>query len=132
MPSKYQIALVARGKWSVRNPPPFSLSNIAVKPHSSPGRGPKLHISTARRSPGSAGFPSVSTTQLLSWIEPAVQSTISIRNISPVLISVTGELREAEMELGRDQIALARFSSLDSPEKVEKPFFKLSYSLFSA
>ncbi|KAG5623834.1 hypothetical protein H5410_009052, partial [Solanum commersonii] len=64
---------------SVRNPPPFSLSNIAVKPHSSPGRGPKLHISTARRSP-----------ELLSWIAPAVQSTISIRNISPVLISVTG------------------------------------------
>lgn len=60
--SKYQIAFVATGKWSVENPPLFSLSSVAVYPYSSAGRGPKLHISTTRRSPGLAGMPSLSKT----------------------------------------------------------------------
>jgi len=58
------MALLAAGKWSVKKPPPFSLSNIPVNPHSSPGRGPRLQISTMRRSPGIAGSPDVSVTRI--------------------------------------------------------------------
>jgi hypothetical protein len=34
-----------------QRPHPFSRSKMPVKPHSSPGSGPRLHSSTIRRSP---------------------------------------------------------------------------------
>lgn len=41
----------ACNRHSLLHTPPFSLSNVPVKPHSSPGRGPRLHSSTISRSP---------------------------------------------------------------------------------
>ena len=56
------MALVGLGKWSVRKPAP--LGKVAVNPHSCPARGPSWQSSTERRSPGWAGTPAVSTTEM--------------------------------------------------------------------
>lgn len=90
-PSKYQMALVAEGKWSVRNPPPLSLSSVAVKPHSLPGSGPKLHISTTRRSPGLAGTPLASRTlrgPLRQWPCESSQYYDMVKNIDISAIKI--------------------------------------------
>ena len=54
MPSMSQMDFWAKGKWSVRNPPPLFLEKKPLNPHRLSGRAPTSSRSTTSRSPGSA------------------------------------------------------------------------------
>lgn len=62
-----QLLVKACNRHSMLHTPPFSLSKVPVKPHSSPGRGPRLHSSTISRSPAHhSRAPTV-----FFWVEPS-------------------------------------------------------------